>query len=121
MTEYSVSEMIEARERAAAARNKVRMLKSQLDTLRGVVENEAIESVGGNYGKNAEERERFLTNALNESASYSDLHSDHLDALNELENAETQLSIMHDLRRDLEYQQRERMLDVELRKFEDHD
>ncbi len=113
---YSVEALVDSREAVTRARIRVRDLKQRLDLLKPKVQQEAIESAGGNYGKNAEERDRFLQQALNESASYSDLSEEYREATTELEIAETQFMIYRDLRRDLEYQQRESMIRLEMSK-----
>lgn len=95
----------------AELRNSLRIFKSNLDSSKFKIEKHAIDSNDGNYGKNAEERERFLKNALFESDSYVDLENRVISLQNEIEIEEAKIDCLRDLRREIEMQQRERMID----------
>lgn len=108
---YSVDSLVESRMKLAELRNSLRIFKSNLDSSKFKIEKHAIDSNDGNYGKNAEERERFLKNALFESDSYVDLENRIITIQNEIEIEEAKIDCLRDLRREIEMQQRERMLD----------
>jgi len=110
--QYDVNVLVETRLRIAELRNSIRNLKTALDQARFSVENKAIESSGGNYGKNAEERERFLKYALLESSEYSEIEKSLSNYQSELEIEEARLDSFRDLRRDIEIQQRDRAIEA---------
>jgi hypothetical protein len=108
---YDVDSLVQTRMRIAEIRNSIRELKQHLDSIRFKVETNAIESNGGNYGKNAEERERFLKFALLESSEFISSEKNFLQLQNELEIEEARLDSFRDLRREIEIQQREKAIE----------
>jgi hypothetical protein len=111
---YNVDSLIESRMRLAELRNSLRIFKSNLESSRFKIEKSAIDTTGGNYGKNAEERERFLKTALFESDSYLDLENRVISIQNEIELEEAKIECLRDLRKELDYQQKERMIDSDV-------
>lgn len=109
--EFSISELVEVRSELAQLRIQARRLKDQIERTKFIVEKDAIENASGNYGKNAEERERFLTGSLLESSEYRDITSEYQDVLDQIETKETALEILRDLRRERETLQRDRMIE----------
>jgi hypothetical protein len=110
--QYSVEAIVESRLRIAEIRNSIRNLKNSIDSDRFKIEMRAIESSGGNYGKNAEERERYLKNVLLESANFVENERTLLSFQNELELEEARFESLRDLRRDIELQQRDRAIEA---------
>lgn len=109
--DYSVDSLVESRMKLAELRNSLRVFRANLDSSKFKIEKHAIDSNDGNYGKNAEERERFLKTALLESDSYVDLENRVISLQNEIEIEEAKIDCLRDLRRELEMQQRDRMID----------
>ena len=114
--DYSVDSLVESRMKLAELRNSLRVFRANLDSSKFKIEKHAIEkhaidSNDGNYGKNAEERERFLKTALLESDNYVDLENRVISLQNEIELEEAKIDCLRDLRRELEMQRRERMID----------
>ena len=107
---YSVDSLVESRMKLAELRNSLRIFKSNLES-KFKIEKNAIDSNDGNYGKNAEERERFLKTALLESDSYVDLENRTISIQNEIEIEEAKIDCLRDLRRELEMEQKERIID----------
>ena len=105
---YSVDSLVESRMKLAELRNSLRIFKSNLDSSKFKIEKNAIDSNDGNYGKNAEERERFLKTALH---SYVDLENRTISIQNEIEIEEAKIDCLRDLRRELEMEQKERIID----------
>ena len=108
---YSVDSLVESRMKLAELRNSLRIFKSNLDSSKFKIEKNDIDSNDGNYGKNAEERERFLKTALLESDSYVDLENRTISIQNEIEIEEAKIDCLRDLRRELEMEQKERIID----------
>lgn len=106
--------MIQSRIRIAELRNEIRQLKESNQNCAFIVEKTAIERVEGNYGKNAEERERFLKNALMESEEYSNQTQSILQLQHELELEEAKFYSYVDLRKDIEINQKDRMIEAGL-------
>lgn len=112
--EYNVNSMVDSRLRVAELRNQLRLLKQTIENDTFSIEKKAIEESGGNYGKNAEERERYLKNALLESTQYVN-NTQELSRLQcELELEEAKLDALRDLRRDQELNQRDRMIEANI-------
>ncbi len=109
--EYSVESLVECRSNLVNLRIEARHLKASIDNTKFIVERDAIEAASGNYGKNAEERDRFLSKALLESSDYRDISLKYQDILDSIEREETQLEILRDLRRERETLQRDRMIE----------
>lgn len=109
--QYDVDSLVQTRMRIAELRNSIRNLKNSMDQTRFKVETQAIESSGGNYGKNAEERERYLKLAVLESSEYGQIESNLSQFQSELEIEEARLDSFRDLRRDIEIQQRDRAIE----------
>lgn len=109
---FSTSSLIESRIKVAELRNSIRTLKHKIETTQFRVENDAIKSVEGNYGKNAEERERFLKNAIYESKHYVNMEEELISLQNSLELEEATLFSIRDLRRELELEIKHKMIEV---------
>lgn len=115
MLEFSIEELVNSRNRLAELRIKARLMKNELESAKIIAENDAINGVGGNYGKNAEERDRFIATALLESSNYKDCQSQYQEILDAIELEEANLEILKDLRRERETLQRDRMIESEIR------
>jgi len=109
--EFNTQELIESRMRTAQLRNSIRVLKHNIEKNRFNIETDAIRRSDGNYGKNAEERERFLKLAINESVEFHSLEDELMDLQNSLELEEAKIESLRDLRRESEMMLRERMID----------
>lgn len=112
--EYNVNTLVESRLKLAELRNSLRIYKSNIESSKFKIEQNAIQSVDGNYGKNSEERERFLKNALFESDSYVDLENRIISVQNEIELEEAKLDALRDLRRDLDMLQKDRLIEANI-------
>ncbi len=111
---YDVNALVQTRIRIAEIRNEIRNLKDSNQNCAFMVEKTAIEKAEGNYGKNAEERERFLKNALMESEDYTTQTQNLLQLQQELELEEAKMYSYIDLRKDIELNQRDRMIEAGL-------
>jgi hypothetical protein len=109
--EYNTQELVESRMRTAELRNSIRVLKHNIEKTRFTIEIDAINKSDGNYGKNAEERERFLKLAISESSEFHSLEDELLNLQNSLELEEAKIESLRDLRRESEMELRERMID----------
>jgi hypothetical protein len=109
--EYSTQALIDSRMKLAELRNALRILKHTVEKTRLKVEAEAITKADGNYGKNAEERERYLKLAINESIEYVNMEDEILSLQIALELEEAKIESLRDLRREAEMNLKERMID----------
>lgn len=112
--EFNTQELIETRMRIVELRNSIRMLRHNNEKFRFKIESDAINESGGNYGKNAEERERFLKSKLNNTLEFVDQENELLNLQHSLELAEAKMDCLRDLRREAEMILKERMLDSNL-------
>jgi hypothetical protein len=109
--EFNTQNLIESRLKVADLRNSIRVIKNNIEKTRFRVEMESIKSVDGNYGKNAEERERFLQSAINESSEYVRMEDELISLQNSLEVEEAKIESLRDLRRELEMILKEKVID----------
>lgn len=109
--EYSTQALIDSRMKLAELRNSIRVIKSNIEKTRFKVETEAIKQADGNYGKNAEERERYLKLVINESSEFVNMEDELLHLQNTLELEEAKIESLRDLRREAEMNLKERMID----------
>lgn len=112
--EYNVNALVESRMRLAELRNQLRLLKETIVNDTFSIEKKAIEDSGGNYGKNAEERERYLKNALLESSQYVNNTQEMSRLQCEIEIEEAKFYALIDLRKDQELNQRDRMIEANI-------
>jgi hypothetical protein len=112
--EYNVNQMVETRLRIAELRNELRVLKQRVDNDGFLIEKKAIEDSGGNYGKNAEERERFLKGVLLESTNYVSSTQELSRLQCEIELEEAKLDAYRDLRKEIELNQRDKMIEANI-------
>lgn len=108
---FSTESLIESRMRTAELRNSIRVVKQNIDKTRFNLESNAIKQADGNYGKNAEERERFLKTAINESVEHSSLEQELISLQNLLELEEAKIEAYRDLRKEREMELKEKILD----------
>lgn len=106
--------LTESRMKVAELRNSIRILKHNIESTRFIVECDAIKSVEGNYGKNSEERERFLKNALFEAKDFLSMEDKLISLQNSLEIEEAKIYSLRDERRELELELRQKMIDLNL-------
>lgn len=112
--EFSTNALIESRIKTAELRNSIRLLRNTLDRTRFKIEIDAIKGVDGNYGKNAEERERFLKLAINESSQFLQLEDELISLQNSLELEEAKIESLRDLRREHETIIKEKLIDANI-------
>lgn len=112
--DFSTNALIESRLKTAELRNSIRLLKNTIERTRFKIEIDAIKSVDGNYGKNAEERERFLKLAINESIQFVELEDELISLQNSLELEEAKIESLRDLRRENEIILKEKLIDANI-------
>src|SRR5262249_41880790 len=103
--------LLELRLQAATARMNVRAAKDAYDLARAEAEQRAID-LGAAGGKNAEERARSLTLALQTDTTYGRALRDYRQAEYEAERVEALLEAACDDRRNQEWQIRARLADA---------
>ena len=108
---FTTESLIESRMRTAELRNSIRVLKHNIEKTRFIVEIDAIKQADGNYGKNAEERDRFLKSAINESSTFTSMEDELLSLQNALELEEVKIDSLRDLRRESEMILKEKLID----------
>lgn len=108
---FNIESLLESRIKAAELRNSIRTIKHNIEKTKFTLETNAIKSTDGNYGKNAEERERFLKLVINESKEYSSMEQELISLQNLLELEEAKIDSLRDLRREKEIEIKEKFLD----------
>lgn len=108
---FTTESLIESRMRTAELRNSIRVLKYNIEKTRFVIETDAIKNADGNYGKNAEERDRFLKAAINESSTFMNMEDELLSLQNALELEEAKIESLRDLRKESDMVLKEKLID----------
>ncbi len=107
-----VVRLSEVRRCLVAERSALRLAQDRLTVARARAEHKAIAGTGGNDGKNAEDRERFLAVVLEENADYTLARSQVRELTTSIEEFEAERDALLDARRDREWAIRERIVSV---------
>ena len=94
----------------AALENAVAALEEMKFSRRMQVERRAIDEAGGNYGKNEEDRKRFLNLAAMDDAQYQTLVHQLQETQARLRTAHAHMDSLRDIRRANEWTIRDRMV-----------
>ena len=95
------------------ARNTLRLLEADLAAHKAAAEQAAIERAGeAGYGRNAEDRARYLTLALKRDPDYQAAQGRLQAAVVEVETLQAEIEIARDRRREVEGERLERLIDA---------
>jgi hypothetical protein len=107
-----MSNLAQLRTDLAAARITLRQAKDELETAKAIAEQNYIMTLGGNVGKNSEERERNLIIGLSGSSLYRDALSYLRESEASIDQLQAEIAIEEDRLRAEELRVREKLADA---------